>query len=270
MIPGEMKKKVCLVGDPAVGKTSTIRRFVYSEFDEKYISTMGASISKKQFLVPFNAGGGEVSVKMTLSIWDLIGQKSFRALTSRHFQNSDGALLVADGTNKESLWSLREWLSSLFNTAGPVPVVFLINKRDLMVEGGADTVTEADIAQVAAQHQIPHLYTSARTGENIEEAFTTLSEALIRTSVKLDVVSTPEQVCGEILESFINLHGGPEAGGPIARHQFKKAGVDIAKPTKEGLQAAIRSLLAVTERLKGPQMAGIERQKYMRLMRRLP
>ena len=40
-------KKVALVGDSSVGKTSLIRRFVIDVFDDKYIATIGAKVSKR-------------------------------------------------------------------------------------------------------------------------------------------------------------------------------------------------------------------------------
>ena len=42
------KKKICLLGDKAVGKTSLIRRYVHDQFDDKYITTLGAKVSKKE------------------------------------------------------------------------------------------------------------------------------------------------------------------------------------------------------------------------------
>ena len=47
-----MKAKVCLVGEHAVGKTSLIRRFVLDEFDDRYIVTLGAKVSKKELRFP--------------------------------------------------------------------------------------------------------------------------------------------------------------------------------------------------------------------------
>ena len=36
-----IKRKVVLLGDGAVGKTSLIRRYVLDQFDDKYIITIG-------------------------------------------------------------------------------------------------------------------------------------------------------------------------------------------------------------------------------------
>ena len=69
------KKKICLLGDPAVGKTSLIKRFVYDEFDDKYISTLGAKVSKKDLQINILRKSNEpINVNMNLSIWDILGQ----------------------------------------------------------------------------------------------------------------------------------------------------------------------------------------------------
>ncbi|HSN77984.1 MAG TPA: GTP-binding protein, partial [Anaerolineae bacterium] len=39
-----LSKKVCLLGDFAVGKTSLVRRFVYDLFEDKYLSTIGVKV----------------------------------------------------------------------------------------------------------------------------------------------------------------------------------------------------------------------------------
>src|SRR5437773_856423 len=44
----KMKVKICLVGEGAVGKTCLIRRFIQDQFDDRYISTLGAKVSKKE------------------------------------------------------------------------------------------------------------------------------------------------------------------------------------------------------------------------------
>ena len=46
-----LSKKVCLLGDFAVGKTSLVRRFVYDLFDDKYVSTIGVKVSRKTVIL---------------------------------------------------------------------------------------------------------------------------------------------------------------------------------------------------------------------------
>ncbi|MEE9223919.1 MAG: GTP-binding protein, partial [Thermoplasmata archaeon] len=66
-----LKLKVCLVGDSAVGKTSLIRKFVYHEFSDKYITTLGTKITKREMVIPNPMGDGDIAVDM--AIWDIMG-----------------------------------------------------------------------------------------------------------------------------------------------------------------------------------------------------
>ena len=41
-----IQKKICMLGAYGVGKTSLVRRYVKSIFDEKYLITVGVTIDK--------------------------------------------------------------------------------------------------------------------------------------------------------------------------------------------------------------------------------
>src|SRR5437867_13116437 len=70
----KMKVKICLVGEGAVGKTCLIRRFIQDQFDDRYISTLGAKVSKKEIKIDGPNGGSDID----MTIWDIMGEKGFR------------------------------------------------------------------------------------------------------------------------------------------------------------------------------------------------
>ena len=94
-----LKVKICLVGDSAVGKTSLIRRYVMDIFDDKYLSTLGTKVSKKQVIIK----NEDREVAFTFSIWDVLGQKDFKKIQNLAFRGSKGAMLVCDLTRKDTL-----------------------------------------------------------------------------------------------------------------------------------------------------------------------
>ena len=71
----KMKAKVCLCGEGAVGKTSTIRKFVYDTFDDSYVTTIGTKVTKKVVNAEYPERDLQVEVKML--IWDIMGQRDF-------------------------------------------------------------------------------------------------------------------------------------------------------------------------------------------------
>ncbi len=58
-----MKAKVCLVGEAAVGKTSLIRRYVLDQYDDRYETTLGAKVTKKELRIPIKEKHLEVQLR---------------------------------------------------------------------------------------------------------------------------------------------------------------------------------------------------------------
>jgi small GTP-binding protein len=168
-----MKAKVCLVGEHAVGKTSLIRRYVLNEFDDRYIVTLGAKVSKKEMVVEAR---DDAQVQMDMTIWDIMGSKGFRELLREaYFHGAQGILAVCDLTRYETLEDLDGWVESVFRTVGEIPVTFAVNKVDLKDRAafGDEQVSQAIEAFGASWH-----YTSAKTGENVEAIFSDLGRTI--------------------------------------------------------------------------------------------
>jgi len=169
----KMKVKVCLVGEGAVGKTCLIRRFIHDQFDDSYISTLGAKVSKKELTVP-GPKGGEIAIDMT--IWDIMGEKGFRELLKEaYFHGAQGVLAVADVTRKDTFTELHDWIAAVAKVTGTIPIQFLANKIDLRDQM---QVTEDEVRVLAESHNAPYLLTSAKTGENVETGFFALAKTI--------------------------------------------------------------------------------------------
>jgi small GTP-binding protein len=167
-----MKVKICLVGEGAVGKTCLIRRFIQDQFDDRYISTLGAKVSKKEVKVSGPNGGADID----MTIWDIMGEKGFRELLKEaYFHGAQGVLAVCDVTRKETLKDLDEWVAAVVKVTGEVPIEYLANKSDLKDQ---IEVTEVDVRRAAEPHKAPYLFTSAKTGANVEQAFTKLAHMI--------------------------------------------------------------------------------------------
>jgi small GTP-binding protein len=166
-----MKVKICLVGEGAVGKTCLIRRFIHDQFDDKYISTLGAKVSKKEIKMPDPKGGPDLEIDMT--VWDIMGEKGFRELLKEaYFHGAQGILAVCDVTRKDTLLELPEWVNAVNKVAGAVPMTVLANKVDLVNQR---VVTDEELTKVAESYKAPWMRTSAKTGENVESGFQKLA-----------------------------------------------------------------------------------------------
>jgi small GTP-binding protein len=181
-----LKGKVCLLGDAAVGKTSLIRRYVLDKFDDKYISTMGTKVTLKELHLEFPEKNS--TVELTLLIWDIVGQKKRlpSAIVSyerympqkKYFKGANGAFLVCDITRHETFESLTEWIEAMKVEVGVVPMVFITNKVDLRTDKGFNF---EEIEKLAAEYNSKVIKTSAKTGNNVETAFSELGTMMAKT-----------------------------------------------------------------------------------------
>ena len=164
----EVLKKVALLGDPAVGKTSLIRRYVFDEFSDMYITTIGTKVSKKEVMV-------NDTIKVTMLIWDILGQDEFQFLHATYYQGSAGALIVCDGTRPETIDHLRKWVTNFFNTVGRVPVIFLVNKADIL---DRDTFYSQPLEDLCAEVGASWMFSSAKNGENVDRTFQNIASRI--------------------------------------------------------------------------------------------
>lgn len=182
----QMKTKVCLVGEAAVGKTSLIRRFVQDVFDDSYITTLGAKVSKKEIQVEIPEK--DLLIQMDMVIWDIMGEKGVRdLLREAFFSGAKGILGVCDLTRYSSLKELDDWVQSVFQVVGEIAVVYAVNKVDLQDEVML-LYGEQDIELSAQAFDATYFYTSAKTGEHVQMIFQRLAEDIVRRNLPTDVV----------------------------------------------------------------------------------
>jgi small GTP-binding protein len=169
-----IKKKICLIGSFAVGKTSLIQRYVYDRFDEKYLTTIGVKISQKALPPITDPDGGQV-IQHTFLIWDIAGLEKFDSVVTNYFRGAAGALIVADLTRDETIEHLSQ-LYDRFSAISPdASAIVLGNKQDLFKE---DKQTLAALKAKAAEFKTELILTSAKTGDGVEQAFMGLSEKI--------------------------------------------------------------------------------------------
>ena len=162
-----LRKKVCMIGVPAVGKTSLVRRYVHGVFSESYLSTIGVKVDKKTV----QADGTLVE----LLVWDIHGDDGLARVQPVYVKGCHGCLLVTDGTSLPSLEAGLLLYERLFPEPEACPRILLINKADL------EEAWEIDNARIQAAREQGWtcVETSAKTGSGVEEAFAELVGSML-------------------------------------------------------------------------------------------
>jgi small GTP-binding protein len=259
-----MKKKIVILGDSAVGKTSLIRRFVFDQFEFSYVSTVGSKVTKKKLSIPT-----QKKKELIFMIWDLIGREGYHALHARTFVGVHGAILVADLTRKETLQNLeRYWLPFLLKVVDRVPMVFVCNKADLKSDYEFKTGELEDLAKKYENLTVsslgygmrPTYSTSAKDGTNVEKTFETLGHLLLAEKRPKDPVkkvcemlkatgirreadlTTPIGALDAIIVDFCDGFSDSKMAMVILRQEIARAGIDINNPMKERVFKAVEYL----------------------------
>ena len=160
-----------LLGDGQVGKTSLSLNLTKNTFDDSLLTTVG----KESYIYQANLHGHNVKMK----IWDTAGQERFKSMSVGVIKMVDGLILVYSIANKETFKNLDTWMNSVKNIAdlSSKPVIILGNKCDLN-ENRQVTYEEGENY---AKNLGYHFYeTSAKTGENVKEAFDDIFEQLYK------------------------------------------------------------------------------------------
>lgn len=159
-----IKKKICILGSFAVGKTSLLQRFVHGIYSDRYLTTLGVKIDKK--VVQLN--GQDID----LILWDLAGEDEFITVQMSYLRGAAGFLVVVDGTRHDTLQTALSLQKRAQNEIGPVPFVILINKVDLEDEWQIND-------DMLAALDLTVFKTSAKTGQNVEEAIMALVSEIL-------------------------------------------------------------------------------------------
>ena len=174
--------KIVLIGDGGVGKTAIRERYLGKGFKAQYLLTIGADFAMRDDVIRGDS--------IRYQIWDLAGQQRFDAVREVYYKGSVGALLIYDVTRPDSYFNTPKWINELWtnNGRGRVPIVVVANKID-MRELSDDTVSPEQgrifterLTKLTRPEGFDCYYieTSAKTGVNIQAAFTLLGENIMR------------------------------------------------------------------------------------------
>jgi len=156
-----IRKKILLLGDFSVGKTSLIRRYVDNSFDDSYLTTIGVKISQKRLELE--------GISCELLIWDIEGATPTRSIPHSYFKGASGAIFVCDVNRSETIESLNEHINTFLMLNHEAKHVIAYNKADLL------SVQQKEELFLPANAFL----TSAKLDSNVERLFMTLAKEVL-------------------------------------------------------------------------------------------
>ncbi|MFW9783535.1 MAG: Rab family GTPase [Candidatus Heimdallarchaeota archaeon] len=165
------KIKVIIIGEPGVGKTSLVKKFVSGYFSEDYKASIGTNIFTKKIMLNSNK-------EVLFQIWDIAGQERWLKMRNLYYRGSNGALVVGDLTRKNTFKQIIGfWIPDLKKNCTNIPFILIANKTDL--KSNCSRIEIEEIGNNINANSI--LYTSAKYGEHVEDAFKLISKLALET-----------------------------------------------------------------------------------------
>jgi len=261
-----LRKKVVLLGDPAVGKTSLVRRFVVDVFSDKYIATIGTKVMKKDVEYKLPAR----TIFLTMMIWDVLGQRDYRKIRNVSLKGADGVIMVSDLTRPESISAIVEfWYPTILEIVDNVSTIVIGNKSDLP-SAGNDSVDL--LASISSELSSPYLICSAKTGENVENSFRSIGELILRDELEakkiggLDSSSSIIGAVDAIISDFCMQFDDVPKAMELVEEFFSKVGINVNDPKKEPVLEVLELMADVEKDYHGREISEVNKLRRWKIL----
>ncbi len=171
-----ISKKICMIGDFGVGKTSLIRRFVEQQFSDRYLTTVGVRISRKT--VELAGVKQQEKLNLQMLIWDIEGSTKFKAIAPNYLQGASGVIIVSDCTREDTIEHFTDHVQAYLSINPKGYIISALNKTDLVDKSTLETLTKL-IESQEQQRVVATYETSAKTGKDVDRMFEKLAYTII-------------------------------------------------------------------------------------------
>lgn len=159
--PYDYLLKTVIIGDSGVGKSALMSRLCDDTFNENFISTIGVDFKYRELITV----SGKV---IKLQIWDTAGQERYRTITAAYYRGANCIAITFDVCSRDSFVKVQYWIGECKKYCSPDVKYVLIGAKADRIDRA---VSKEEANSVALKYNIPYIESSAKTGDNVEEAF---------------------------------------------------------------------------------------------------
>jgi len=198
--------KFVVIGNSGVGKTSILETLSGKQFQESKAATIGVEFQNKRMLCKNKV--------VKLQIWDTAGQERYQAIASAYFRGAYGLLVVFDITNRQSFTDLDTWVKKIEQSCTPpsgmadVAKLCVGNKNDLR---SIRAVSTEEAKEKCRRLGMFYMETSAKTNENVTQAFQYLCEMLVD-KMNANLVESDKEAADVLSTQCIDLNDQHDQG----------------------------------------------------------
>ena len=162
--------KILLLGDSGVGKSSLLLRYTKNEFNTDIRSTIGVEFAVKFLKID--------NFQLKVQIWDTAGMERYRSITSAYYKGAKGVIIVYDICRQKSFENVDKWIDDFKSKADEDAVILLIGNKNDLDEKREVSKAEAEI--MAQKNKFAFMETSAKDNNNVNKAFETLLNEIVK------------------------------------------------------------------------------------------
>ena len=176
----KIKRKIIILGEGGVGKTTLLHRYVNNIFVDSTKMTIGTDFFIKK--VDISNDNAE-KYQLTLLLWDFAGQERFRFILNEYIKGAEGIIIAFDLSRIATLYRIKNWIGLLKESGvwgDPIIKFFLLGTKKDLVNDDPPIISQEQIEEFREKFNADSYFeTSSQSGFGVEEFFRYVAKSMV-------------------------------------------------------------------------------------------